>query len=156
MQAPPMPVHVSIALAWFFIRSQDFGGAFLILTGVDCFLRTGELLSLISDDVPIGVDGRGAIKLAHTKTGQRHAAFEAATVNDPACGQLFRRFRASLAPNTSGRNHIFMSKPHVFFTNSSSKASRGWAWRSMASSLTRYDGEEPRLISGQPETWRRL
>ena len=34
---------------------------------------------------------RGIIKLEHTKTGQRHAAFEASAPNDPLCGGLFRK-----------------------------------------------------------------
>ena len=45
-----MPVDVAISLSWFFVRSCHLGGALLILIGFDCFLRTGELLSLIWDD----------------------------------------------------------------------------------------------------------
>ena len=55
------------------------------------------------------------IKLAHTKTGQRHGAFEASTVNDPACARLFTAFLRSLAPDTSHKNYIFAPKTHVFY-----------------------------------------
>ena len=109
-----MPVDVAIAMAWYFIRVGYIGGAFLILTGFDCFLRTGELLSLIISDVQFGKSGSGVIKLAHTKTGQRHGAFEASTVNDPACARLFTAFLRSLAPDTSHKNYIFAPKTHVF------------------------------------------
>ena len=115
MRAPPMPVEVAIGLSWFFVRNGHLGGALLILIGFDCFLRTGELLSLILDDLSFDDNNQGVVKLAHTKTGQRHAAFEAATINDPAIGLLYKRLRAALPPNTSGRNYVFLSKPHVFY-----------------------------------------
>ena len=46
MRAPPMPVDVAVALARYFIRMDHIDGAFVILLGFDCFLRTGEMLSL--------------------------------------------------------------------------------------------------------------
>ena len=110
-----MPVQVAIALAWYFVRNGQLGGAFLILVGFDCFLRTGELLSLVIDDVVMNQDARGVIKLEHTKTGQRHAAFEAASINDPACIRLYRRFLQGLPANTSRLNYIFMPKPHRLY-----------------------------------------
>ena len=58
---------------------------------------------------------RGVIKLEHTKTGQRHAAFEAASINDPACLRLYRRFLRGLPANTSRLNYIFMPNPHRFY-----------------------------------------
>ena len=111
-----MPVHVAIALAWYFIRIGYLGGAFLILVGFDCFLRTGELLSLVISDVQFGTSSSGVIKLAHTKTGQRHGAFEATTVNDPACARVFSAYLRSLPPVTSQRNYIFAPKSHVFYS----------------------------------------
>ena len=95
VRAPPMPVQVAIALAWYFVRCGQLGGAFLILVGFVCFLRSGEMLSLAIDDIVVSEDHRGVIKLEHAKTGQRHAAFEAATINDPACLRLFRRYLQS-------------------------------------------------------------
>ena len=53
MRAPPMPVEVLLALAWYFIRMGHFGGAVLLLIGFDCFLRTGEMLSLIISDIAV-------------------------------------------------------------------------------------------------------
>ena len=70
MRAPPMPVEVALALAWFFVRSGHIGGAVLIVFAFDCFLRTGEMLSLIIADIVLGADDTGVIRLAHTKTGQ--------------------------------------------------------------------------------------
>ena len=66
-----------------FVRKGHVGGAFLILLGFDSFLRTGELLSLIIADVVIDEGETGIVKLAHTKTGQRTAAYEATAINDP-------------------------------------------------------------------------
>ena len=79
-----MPVEVAASLAWYFVRMGHLGGALLILIGFDCFLRAGELLSLIIDDLSFNAAGLGVVRLAHTKSGKRHAAFEASTINDPA------------------------------------------------------------------------
>ena len=40
VRASPMPVQVAIALAWYFVRCGQLGGAFLILLGFGCFLRS--------------------------------------------------------------------------------------------------------------------
>ena len=82
MRAPPMPVEVAIGLAWYFVRMKQLGGALFILIGFDCFLRTGELLSLIIDDLQFNEAGLGVVRLGYTKAGKRHAAFEASTIND--------------------------------------------------------------------------
>ena len=92
MRAPPMPVELVLALAWYFVRMGHVGGALVLLLGFDCFLRTGEMMSLIVDDLAFSANGLGVVRLAHTKSGQRHAAFEASTVNDPICGLAFRGF----------------------------------------------------------------
>ena len=115
MRAPPMPVQVALALAWYFVRMGHLGGAFLIVLGFDGFLRTGELLSLIIADIKIGDEDTGVVRLEHTKTGQRNAAFEATTINDPLCIQLFRRYLQELPANTSHRNYVFLPKPYVFY-----------------------------------------
>ena len=73
------------------------------------------MLSLIISDVIVGGDNTGVVRLAHTKTGQRHAAFEASTFNDPIRGQLFRVVRRSLPGHTHANNYIFRSKVHVFY-----------------------------------------
>ena len=115
MRAPPMPVKVAISLAWFFVRQGHIGGALLILVGFDCFLRTGELLSLIIEDFTFDDTGSGVVKLGHTKTGKRHAAFEASAINDPVCGLVFRKYLKSLPSNTSRKNYIFLPKPAAFY-----------------------------------------
>ena len=115
MRAPPMPVEVVLGLAWYFIRMGQIGGAALLVIGFDCFLRTGEMLSLIISDVILDDQGTGVVRLEHTKTGQRTAAFEASTIHDPLSGRLFRAFLASLPAQTSDRNYVFFPKNHVFY-----------------------------------------
>ena len=59
---------------------------------------------------------KGVVKLGHTKTGKRHASFEASAVNDPACGLLFQKScKKALPNNTSQRNYVFVPKPPVFY-----------------------------------------
>ena len=99
-----MPAQVAIALAWYFVRAGHLGGALLILLGFDCFLRTQEMLSLVIADISFNTSGSGVVRLAHTNTGRRHAAFEASTIMDPALGLLFAEFRRVLPRNTHGQN----------------------------------------------------
>ena len=73
------------------------------------------MLAMIGSDLAFDVSDRGVIRLAHTKTGQRHGAFEASTINDPACGRLFRAFRRRLPPGTHDDNYIFRPKIHRFY-----------------------------------------
>lgn len=115
MRALSMPVEVAISLSWFFIRKGHLGGAFLILVGFDCFLRTGELMSLIVQDFDFDTQGIGVVRLGHIKTGRRHAAHGGSTINDPACGLLFKRFVNSLPFNTSRKNNVFLPKPYLFY-----------------------------------------
>lgn len=119
-----MPVEVAVALAWFFIRMGHIGGAFLILVAFDCFLRTGELLSLIIRDIRVDAGDTGVVMLAHTKTGQRHAAFEASTFSDPLVGRLYRVFRRMLPRDTHEDHYIFLPKTHVFYA----LFKKGLAW----------------------------
>ena len=95
-----MPIEVLLGLVWFFVRSGQLGGALVLLIGYDCFLRTGEMLAMTLDDLAFDPNNRGVIKLAHTKTGQRHGAFEASTINDPVCGLLYRKLVRQLPRNT--------------------------------------------------------
>ena len=82
LRAPTMPAVVALALAGWFLGKGYPGAAFLVAAGFDGFLRTGEMLSLTWSDVV--VEGTsGIIRLAHTKSGQRNAAFEASTIIDP-------------------------------------------------------------------------
>ena len=70
-----MPALIALGLAWFCVRKKRVDAAFLILAGFDSFLRTGELMSLLNKDVLVDDEGLGVIRLVHTKSGQRHAAF---------------------------------------------------------------------------------
>ena len=115
MRAPPMPVEVLLALVWFFVRKGQLGGAVMLALGFDCFLRTGEMLSLILSDINIDDSFTGVVRLSHTKTGQRHAAFEASTINDPLCGRLYRAYQRQLAEGTHQEHYLFLPKAHVFY-----------------------------------------
>ena len=107
MRAPPMPSKVLLGLAWFCIQRGQLGMAFLLMVGYDAFLRTGEMLSLVLGDISVDGQDRGVVSLGHTKTGRRHAAFEAATFNDPLCGRLFRALLSSLPANMHSGHYIF-------------------------------------------------
>ena len=87
-----------------------------MLIGYDCFLRTGEMLAMTLEDLVFDVIDRGVVKLAHTKTGQRHGAFEASTINDPACGRLYRKLLRQLPRNTHPQNYVFLPKLHRFYS----------------------------------------
>ena len=76
-----MPVEVLLALAWYFVRCGQIGGAVMLVLGFDCFLRTGEMLSLVLSDIVLDSTDTGVVRLGHTKTGQRNAAFEKAQLS---------------------------------------------------------------------------
>ena len=79
-----------LARIWYLVRKRRFDVAFLVAAGFDSFLRTGELLGLKNKDIQIDADYLGAIRLSFTKSGQRHAAFESSTIQDPLVGRLYR------------------------------------------------------------------
>ena len=88
--------------------------AFLFAVGFDSFLRTRELLSLTWEDVRVDGD-TGVMSLAHTKIGQRTAAFEASVINDAMIPPLFRRARAARASGTSEQFYIFAGSEAWFY-----------------------------------------
>ena len=55
------------------------------------------------------------ISLAHTKVGQRTAAFEASVMNDPMLPALYRRARAERAEGTSENFYIFSGSEARFY-----------------------------------------
>ena len=73
------------------------------------------MLSLVLSDIVLARDDTGVVRLAHTKSGQRHAAFEASAFNDPICGRLYRALLKSLPTSTSQENYVFLPKAHVFY-----------------------------------------
>ena len=113
-RALPLPRLVVLALILFFIRKRRFDLAFLMAAGFDGFLRTGELLALTNKDVQIDRNHLGAICLAFTKSGQRHAAFESSTIQDPLVGQLFR-LHVERSPNGRGRENLIFAGSKVSF-----------------------------------------
>ena len=87
----------------------------MLLIGFDCFLRTGEMLSLIHSDLVFGSSNTGVVRLGHTKTGQRHGSFEASTINDPLCGRLYKAYRRSLPRDSHSDHFLFLAKPYRFY-----------------------------------------
>ena len=110
-----MPVLVLLALTWFCVRKRQLGAALLLLTGFDSFLRTGEMLSLTYADIVTDPDDRGVVRLGHTKTGQRHAAFEASVINDPVVGKVYRALKRSLPIDMHPDHYIFPQSQYVFY-----------------------------------------
>ena len=115
-QAPPLPALVAVALSHWLCSNNQFEAAFLILAGFDSFLTTRELLSLTWRDVKVDGDDRGVISLAHTKVGQRSAAYEASVINDPIVGRLFRLARLRRAPGTSDDFYIYPGSESRFYS----------------------------------------
>ena len=86
----------------------------LILAGFDSFLRTGEMLSLTYSDFVIDDNNRAVIRLAHTKSGQRHAAFEASVIADPLVGMMYRVVKKTLPVRTHPDHYICPTVPACF------------------------------------------
>ena len=87
---PPMPWTVTTAIAaWLAVnhRKQGFAMAIGVVLSFDCYLRTGELLGLLYEDIAVGRDSRLGlddaervhIHLRTTKTG----AHKGVEVSDP-------------------------------------------------------------------------
>ena len=115
IRAPPLSAKVALALAWYCAQKEQLGATSLILAGFDAFLRTGEMLSMVDEDVVLGPDDRGVINLGHTKTGKRHAAFEAAAFNDPMIGQVLRVLRRRLPKGSHRQHYIFPGSEKKFY-----------------------------------------
>ena len=114
-RAPPLPALVVLAMCDWLCRRGQTAMAFLLAAGFDCFLRTRELLSLTWADISVDRSGGGVISLAHTKVGQRNAAFEASVILDPVVPGLLRRARAQAVPGTSEDCYIFPGSEARFY-----------------------------------------
>ena len=88
---------------------------FLIAAGFDSFLRTGELMLLKNKDVNLDVDNSGTIKSAHTKSGQRHAAFESSTILDSMVSELFRIHQRRSPHGREPNEFVFRSSRASFY-----------------------------------------
>ena len=53
--------------------------------------------------------------MAHTKTGQRHAAYKAATIHDPVVAKVYRIFQRSLPAGTNTEHYIFAGSAKSFY-----------------------------------------
>lgn len=73
------------------------------------------MLSLTIGDVALDEQDGGIIKLAHTKSGQRHAAFEVATIHDHVVAKLCRFFQRSLPAGTNTEHYIFAGSAMSFY-----------------------------------------
>ena len=126
-----------------------------MLAGFDSFLRTGEMLSLTFADLNVDEEFHGAIRLEHTKTGQRHAAFEASVIADPLVGRMFRAVQRAQPGGTHEDHYVYPGSQHAFY-----KAfHEGLAWLGVADAgfqpcSVRRGGAT--AFSGGPATWKRL
>mgnify|MGYP003333833097 CR=1 FL=1 len=114
-RAPLLPALVAVALSHWLCAKGHHEAAFLILAGFDGFLRTRELLSLTWRDVRVDGDGGGVISLAHTKVGQRSAAFEACVTHDTVVCELYRLARRRRTAGTSEDFYIFPGSEARFY-----------------------------------------
>ena len=114
-RAPPMPADVCLAAMLFFLWEGDYRGAFLLAAGFDGFLRTGEMTDLRWEDVQIDARGLGVLNLSSTKSGQRHAAFEASVILDPLVGRLWNLALRQLPRGTSLQTTVLLGTPADFY-----------------------------------------
>ena len=89
-------------------------GPLLFLWGLTAFYER-EMLSLTFNDIDVDASDRGVVKLGHTKTGRRHAAFEASAFNDPVCGRLYRALLASVPKGTHPDHYLYTPNMADFY-----------------------------------------
>ena len=105
-----MPYTVAVAVAaWLAVnhRKHGFAMAVAVVLSFDCYLRTGELLGLIYEDIATGRDSRLGlddrdrvhIHLRHTKTG----AHKGVEVRDAQVKQLLLMVKRRCKPG----QHLF-------------------------------------------------
>ena len=89
MRAPPLPADVVLGIAGWLVGQGELAAAALVVTGFNCFLRTGELLSLRRAHVRFAASHlHGVLLLPWTKSGERTAAPESVAFNDPLVSRL--------------------------------------------------------------------
>ena len=114
-RAPPLDPLLCLAIVHSFLEQGDAAGAFLVALGFDAFLRTGELMNLRISDLVFERGGTaGAVRLEHTKSGQRNAASEALTVNDPLVALLWKLACQERPPGTHPENPVYEGGPKLF------------------------------------------
>ena len=89
MRAPPLVANAVLGIAGLLVGKGELAAAALVVTGFNCFLHTGELLSLRHAHVRYA-DSRphGVLRLPWTKSGERTGAPESVVFNDPLVSRL--------------------------------------------------------------------
>ena len=117
MRAPPLPADVVLGIAGWLVGQGELAAAALVVTGFNCFLRTGELLLLRRAHVRFAASHvHGVWLFSWTKSGERTGAPESVFFNDPlvsrlldlACARVIEAER--IFPSSGSRfRHLFES-----------------------------------------------
>lgn len=98
-RAPPLPRDVVFGIAGWLVARGEVGAACLVLIGFNCFLRTGELLTLRRSHVRWSPSGdSGVLLLPWTKSGERTGAPETVSFSDALVCHYLRRACALVPP----------------------------------------------------------
>ena len=83
-RALPLPTNIVLGIADWLLEKGEVAAAALVMTGFNCFLRTGELLSLRKAHVRYAASRlHGVLLLPWTKSGGRSGAPEIVVFDDP-------------------------------------------------------------------------
>ena len=88
------------------------------------------MLSLIFVDFNIDAHFLGAIRLEHTKTVQRQAAFEATVIGDPLVGRMYSKAKTARAEDTHPDHYVYPDSQYAFYKS----FHEGLAWLQVTSS----------------------
>ena len=100
-RAPPMPSAVLHGLVGYALFNDDLGFAVSLMLGFYCMLRTGEVLTLLSNHISMTRPSRVAVlSLGLTKGGKRQGAAESATLSVVEALQLLWKWKKANPPNT--------------------------------------------------------
>lgn len=80
-RAPPITADLILGMSSYHLQSGDFTFGALILLAFHCFLRTGEIFQLRSEDFLLGKN-KGIVSLPRSKGGVRHNTRESITIED--------------------------------------------------------------------------
>ena len=91
LRAEPLPVSACLGICGFLVSRHEFGAAALVATAFNCFLRTGEALSLLVGHVHFNrYAAQGVLLLPWTKSGTRAGAPESVPFDDAVVAKLLR------------------------------------------------------------------
>ena len=98
-RAPPLPLDLVLAMSGVALRWQFRDVAVLLLLGFNAFLRTAELLGLMSSQLVFSPDGMHAVvQLPETKGTARSGAIESVPLADRGLVLALRHACAGLKP----------------------------------------------------------